>query len=182
MNSFGIFYLAGLKCCLFVHCIGALGGEEWIRYLTCSRNPWSQKKRMLGRSQRNVCWGVAEWNCQRTCSKMWVIFLSLAECSKFHGFVDLSYSVFVFCSRQPDIFFSVMSGSTWNNVLSDSQRQHLRQFLPQFPDNNISEQDSTINDLFNNRNFNFGNPLHLAQRLFRGVSSWGDCIPASTWC
>lgn len=75
-----------------------------------------------------------------------------------------------FGSQQPDIFFSVMSESTWNNVLSDSQRQHLRQFLPEFPDNNISEQDSTINDLFNNRNFNFGNPLHLAQRLFRGVS------------
>lgn len=69
--------------------------------------------------------------------------------------------------EDPDIFFSVMSESTWNDVLSDSQRQHLRQFLPQFPDNNISEQDSTINDLFNNRNFNFGNPLHLAQRLFR---------------
>lgn len=63
-----------------------------------------------------------------------------------------------------------MSESTWNEVLSDSQRQHLRQFLPQFPDSSIAEQDSTISDLFNNRNFNFGNPLHLAQKLFRGVS------------
>ncbi|XP_028278120.1 nuclear factor related to kappa-B-binding protein [Parambassis ranga] len=69
--------------------------------------------------------------------------------------------------EDPEIFFSVMSESTWSEVLSDSQRQHLRQFLPQFPDNNVVEQDSTISDLFNNRNFNFGNPLHLAQKLFR---------------
>lgn len=106
--------------------------------------------------------------------------LSVVECCKLPGvFVALAWPftltmLFIFYlyfgSQQPDIFFSVMSESTWNDVLSDSQRQHLRQFLPQFPDNNISEQDSTINDLFNNRNFNFGNPLHLAQRLFRGVS------------
>ncbi|XP_020778598.1 nuclear factor related to kappa-B-binding protein isoform X1 [Boleophthalmus pectinirostris] len=69
--------------------------------------------------------------------------------------------------EDPDIFFSVLSGSTWTEVLSDAQRQHLRQFLPQFPDQNISEQDRTISDLFSDRNFHFGNPLHLAQKLFR---------------
>ncbi|XP_034538934.1 nuclear factor related to kappa-B-binding protein isoform X2 [Notolabrus celidotus] len=69
--------------------------------------------------------------------------------------------------EDPDIFFSVMGESTWTDVLSESQRQHLRQFLPQFPDNNVVEQDSTITDLFNNKDFNFGNPLHLAQKLFR---------------
>uniref|UniRef100_A0A3P9LXK4 Nuclear factor related to kappa-B-binding protein n=1 Tax=Oryzias latipes TaxID=8090 RepID=A0A3P9LXK4_ORYLA len=69
--------------------------------------------------------------------------------------------------EDPDIFFSVLSKNTWNEVLTDSQRQHLRHFLPQFPDNNPEEQDSTIADLFNNRNFHFGNPLHLAQKLFR---------------
>lgn len=69
--------------------------------------------------------------------------------------------------EDPEIFFSVMSESTWNEVLTDNQRQHLRQFLPQFPDNDVEEQDRTISDLFNNRNFNFGNPLHLAQKLFR---------------
>ncbi|XP_023277341.1 nuclear factor related to kappa-B-binding protein [Seriola lalandi dorsalis] len=69
--------------------------------------------------------------------------------------------------EDPEIFFSVMSKSTWSEVLTDSQRQHLRQFLPQFPDNNVVEQDNTIGDLFNNKNFNFGNPLHLAQKLFR---------------
>ncbi|XP_061558669.1 nuclear factor related to kappa-B-binding protein isoform X1 [Phycodurus eques] len=69
--------------------------------------------------------------------------------------------------EDPEIFFSVVSESTWTEVLSDSQRQHLSQFLPQFPDNNKAEQGSAIDDLFNNRNFHFGNPLHLAQKLFR---------------
>ncbi|XP_077360742.1 nuclear factor related to kappa-B-binding protein [Festucalex cinctus] len=69
--------------------------------------------------------------------------------------------------EDPEIFFSVMSESTWTEVLSDSQRQHLSQFLPQFPNNNEAEQVSAVDDLFNNRNFHFGNPLHLAQKLFR---------------
>ncbi|KAK2879601.1 nuclear factor related to kappa-B-binding protein isoform X1 [Channa argus] len=69
--------------------------------------------------------------------------------------------------EDPEIFFSVMSESTWREVLSESQRKHLIQFLPQFPENNVVEQDITISDLFTNRNFHFGNPLHLAQKLFR---------------
>ncbi|KAM9332128.1 nuclear factor related to kappa-B-binding protein isoform 1-T4 [Pholidichthys leucotaenia] len=70
--------------------------------------------------------------------------------------------------EDPEIFFAVMSESTWNEVLSDSQRQHLQQFLPKFPEkHNAAEQDNAISDLFNNRNFHFGNPLHLAQKLFR---------------
>ncbi|KAL6470040.1 hypothetical protein MHYP_G00211590 [Metynnis hypsauchen] len=69
--------------------------------------------------------------------------------------------------EDPEIFFSVVSESTWSEVLTDAQRQHLRQLLPHFPENNISEQDKVISDLFNNQNFCFGNPLHLAQKLFR---------------
>ncbi|XP_066502154.1 nuclear factor related to kappa-B-binding protein [Hoplias malabaricus] len=69
--------------------------------------------------------------------------------------------------EDPEIFFSVMSESTWSEVLTDAQRQNLRQLLPQFPENNVSEQDGVISDLFNNQNFCFGNPLHLAQKLFR---------------
>ncbi|XP_017273657.1 nuclear factor related to kappa-B-binding protein isoform X1 [Kryptolebias marmoratus] len=69
--------------------------------------------------------------------------------------------------EDPEIFFSALSESTWDEVLTDSQKQHLRQFLPQFPENSVEEQDRTVSDLFNNRNFNFGNPLHLAQKLFR---------------
>ncbi|XP_076024742.1 nuclear factor related to kappa-B-binding protein [Genypterus blacodes] len=69
--------------------------------------------------------------------------------------------------EDPEIFFCVLSETTWTDVLSDSQRQHLRQFLPQFPEDNAAQQESTVTDLFNDRNLNFGNPLHLAQKLFR---------------
>uniref|UniRef100_A0A8C1WYS1 Nuclear factor related to kappa-B-binding protein n=1 Tax=Cyprinus carpio TaxID=7962 RepID=A0A8C1WYS1_CYPCA len=69
--------------------------------------------------------------------------------------------------EDPEIFFSVMSESTWTDVLTDAQRTHLCQLLPQFSENNISEQNSIISDLFNNQNFFFGNPLHIAQKLFR---------------
>ncbi|XP_016108288.1 nuclear factor related to kappa-B-binding protein-like [Sinocyclocheilus grahami] len=72
--------------------------------------------------------------------------------------------------EDPEIFFSVMSESTWTDVLTDAQRTHLCQLLPQFSENNISEQNSIISELFNNQNYFFGNPLHIAQKLFRGYS------------
>uniref|UniRef100_A0A8C7TXF3 Nuclear factor related to kappaB binding protein n=1 Tax=Oncorhynchus mykiss TaxID=8022 RepID=A0A8C7TXF3_ONCMY len=69
--------------------------------------------------------------------------------------------------EDPEIFFSVLSESTWSEVLTDDQRQHLRQLLPHFQEDNTCEQDSTISKLFNKQNFCFGNPLHLAQKLFQ---------------
>ncbi|XP_063059199.1 nuclear factor related to kappa-B-binding protein isoform X2 [Engraulis encrasicolus] len=69
--------------------------------------------------------------------------------------------------EDPEIFFSVLSESTWTDVLSEAQREHLSQFLPSFPEDNSSQQQRTVTSLFNNHNFSFGNPLHLAQKLFR---------------
>ncbi|XP_062393251.1 nuclear factor related to kappa-B-binding protein isoform X2 [Sardina pilchardus] len=71
--------------------------------------------------------------------------------------------------EDPEIFFSVLSEGTWSEVLTDAQREHLSQFLPRFPDDhdNTAEQERTVTSLFNNQNFCFGNPLHLAQKLFR---------------
>ncbi|XP_066567130.1 nuclear factor related to kappa-B-binding protein isoform X2 [Amia ocellicauda] len=69
--------------------------------------------------------------------------------------------------EDPDIFFSVLSESTWRGVLSEAQRQRLCQLLPQFPEDNAALQEGVIADLFGNQNFRFGNPLHLAQKLFR---------------
>ncbi|KAG7269706.1 hypothetical protein CRUP_021445 [Coryphaenoides rupestris] len=37
-----------------------------------------------------------------------------------------------------------MSKSTWTDVLSDAQRCHLRQFLPQFPEDNVAAQDGVV--------------------------------------
>ncbi|XP_061448735.1 nuclear factor related to kappa-B-binding protein [Rhineura floridana] len=69
--------------------------------------------------------------------------------------------------EDPEIFFEVVSLSTWQEVLTDSQREHLKKFLPHFPENNTEHQDNLILSLFNGENFRFGNPLHIAQKLFR---------------
>ncbi|KAL1781979.1 nuclear factor related to kappa-B-binding protein isoform X4 [Sigmodon hispidus] len=69
--------------------------------------------------------------------------------------------------EDPEIFFDVVSLSTWQEVLSDSQREHLQQFLPQFPTDNVEQQNELILALFSGENFRFGNPLHIAQKLFR---------------
>ncbi|XP_069038491.1 nuclear factor related to kappa-B-binding protein [Lepisosteus oculatus] len=69
--------------------------------------------------------------------------------------------------EDPEIFFSVVSDSTWHHVLTDAQRQRLRQLLPHFPEDSAALQDGVLADLFGNQNFRFGNPLHLAQKLFR---------------
>ncbi|XP_069326853.1 nuclear factor related to kappa-B-binding protein isoform X4 [Eulemur rufifrons] len=69
--------------------------------------------------------------------------------------------------EDPEIFFDVVSLSTWQEVLSDSQREHLQQFLPHFPEDGIEQQNELILALFSGENFRFGNPLHIAQKLFR---------------
>uniref|UniRef100_A0A4W3H1W3 Nuclear factor related to kappaB binding protein n=1 Tax=Callorhinchus milii TaxID=7868 RepID=A0A4W3H1W3_CALMI len=69
--------------------------------------------------------------------------------------------------EDPEIFFDVVSGSTWDEVLSESQREHLRKFLPHLPENEREQQNGIISDLFEGENFRFGNPLHIAQKLFR---------------
>ncbi|XP_062994929.1 nuclear factor related to kappa-B-binding protein isoform X2 [Elgaria multicarinata webbii] len=69
--------------------------------------------------------------------------------------------------EDPEIFFEVVSLSTWQEVLVDSQREHLKKFLPRFPENNTEHQNNLILSLFNGENFRFGNPLHIAQKLFR---------------
>ncbi|XP_069598460.1 nuclear factor related to kappa-B-binding protein [Ranitomeya imitator] len=69
--------------------------------------------------------------------------------------------------EDPELFFDVVSMDTWHNVLSDSQREHLRQFLPSFPENNSQQQEQALQTLFRGENVRFGNPLQTAQRLFR---------------
>ncbi|KAM4651392.1 nuclear factor related to kappa-B-binding protein isoform 2-T2 [Discoglossus pictus] len=69
--------------------------------------------------------------------------------------------------EDPELFFDVVSLDTWQNVLSDSQRQHLKQFLPSFPDNNTDQQEDIVKALFRGDTFRFGNPLQVAQKLFR---------------
>ncbi|KAM6234667.1 nuclear factor related to kappa-B-binding protein isoform 3-T3 [Spheniscus humboldti] len=69
--------------------------------------------------------------------------------------------------EDPEIFFEVVSLSTWQEVLTDAQQDHLKKFLPRFPENNREHQNKLISALFSGENFRFGNPLHIAQKLFR---------------
>ncbi|XP_059533172.1 nuclear factor related to kappa-B-binding protein isoform X2 [Myotis daubentonii] len=69
--------------------------------------------------------------------------------------------------EDPEIFFEVVSLSTWQEVLSDSQRAHLQQFLPHVPEDSAEQQNQLLLALFRGENFRFGNPLHIAQKLFR---------------
>ncbi|KAG8434699.1 hypothetical protein GDO86_012888 [Hymenochirus boettgeri] len=69
--------------------------------------------------------------------------------------------------EDPELFFDVVSLDTWQNILSDSQRKHLKQFLPSCPDDSPDQQEQIIQSLFRGENFRFGNPLHIAQKLFR---------------
>ncbi|NWX87776.1 NFRKB protein, partial [Nothoprocta pentlandii] len=69
--------------------------------------------------------------------------------------------------EDPEIFFEVVSLSTWQEVLTDAQQEHLKKFLPRFPENNREHQNKLISALFSGENFRFGNPLHIAQKLFR---------------
>ncbi|NWI38892.1 NFRKB protein, partial [Picathartes gymnocephalus] len=69
--------------------------------------------------------------------------------------------------EDPEIFFEVVSLSTWQEVLTDEQQEHLKKFLPHFPENNREHQNKLISALFSGENLRFGNPLHIAQKLFR---------------
>ncbi|XP_015271281.1 PREDICTED: nuclear factor related to kappa-B-binding protein [Gekko japonicus] len=80
--------------------------------------------------------------------------------------------------EDPEIFFEVISFSTWQEVLVDSQREHLKKFLPQLPENNAEHQNNLILSLFSGENFRFGNPLHIEQKLLRDLSSWIPNSPA----
>ncbi|NWI97244.1 NFRKB protein, partial [Pitta sordida] len=69
--------------------------------------------------------------------------------------------------EDPEIFFEVVSLSTWQEVLTEAQQEHLKKFLPHFPENNREHQNKLISALFAGENFRFGNPLQIAQKLFR---------------
>lgn len=61
------------------------------------------------------------------------------------------------CERK-DIFNEFFSIHTWN-LLSEVNKQHLKSFLPTFPDNDEHEKNVTLYKLFNNEVFRFTSPL-----------------------
>ncbi|KAG5682107.1 hypothetical protein PVAND_011486 [Polypedilum vanderplanki] len=59
-----------------------------------------------------------------------------------------------------EIFQELFSLSTWNS-LTPNEKEHLSNFLPQFPEHNEQERNNTINQLFSNKITRFGiSPLN----------------------
>lgn len=61
------------------------------------------------------------------------------------------------CERK-DIFDEFFSAHTWNS-LTDEQRQHLRKFLPAFPENDQQEKNVTLQRLFSGDMFRWADTL-----------------------
>jgi hypothetical protein len=59
-----------------------------------------------------------------------------------------------------NIFNQFFSVDTWNDLLPEEVKIGLLDLLPSFPDEDIDEKVKTIEMLFGNENFHFGNPLH----------------------
>lgn len=57
-----------------------------------------------------------------------------------------------------DVFQELLSPQTWNS-LSETHRQHLKRFLPKFPENDEQEKARTLQKLFNGEEFRFESPL-----------------------
>lgn len=53
------------------------------------------------------------------------------------------------------IFQELFSISTWNN-LTNEDKEHLKQYLPTFSEDSKKEQENTIQQLFSNKIFRFG--------------------------
>lgn len=62
------------------------------------------------------------------------------------------------CERK-DIFDEFFSAYTWNS-LTDEQRQHLRKFLPAFPENDQHEKNVTLQRLLNGQVFRYSQKTH----------------------
>lgn len=67
-----------------------------------------------------------------------------------------------------DVFKEFFSLDLWHSF-SEQQRQHLKNFLPSFPERDSEEKDSTLRMLFNRENVRFGNPLVEFQKQLRAA-------------
>lgn len=56
------------------------------------------------------------------------------------------------------VFKEFFSARMWNS-LTDASRQHLKQFLPSFPENDNTEKNVTLQKLFNCEQIGFSSPL-----------------------
>lgn len=57
------------------------------------------------------------------------------------------------------IFKEFFSHRTWHECFTEQQKQHLKGFLPTFPDSDEDEKEETLRQLFARENMRFGSPL-----------------------
>ncbi|XP_069681281.1 nuclear factor related to kappa-B-binding protein-like isoform X2 [Periplaneta americana] len=58
-----------------------------------------------------------------------------------------------------NIFKEFFSYRTWRECFTEQQRQHLKNFLPTFPEKDAQEKEETLQCLFARANMRFGSPL-----------------------
>ncbi|KAJ4431725.1 hypothetical protein ANN_20327 [Periplaneta americana] len=58
-----------------------------------------------------------------------------------------------------NIFKEFFSYRTWRECFTEQQRQHLKNFLPTFPEKDAQEKEETLQRLFARANMRFGSPL-----------------------
>ncbi|XP_074652281.1 uncharacterized protein LOC141906799 [Tubulanus polymorphus] len=81
-----------------------------------------------------------------------------------------------------NVFKEVLSKKTWDTVLTAEQRRHLEKFLPDFPENNESERNTTVKMLLNWENVKFGNPVQAMHANLRGGMYSPDIAKYSVLC
>ncbi|XP_064607968.1 nuclear factor related to kappa-B-binding protein-like isoform X2 [Liolophura sinensis] len=84
--------------------------------------------------------------------------------------------------EQGAVFREILSQETWSKELTDEQRQHLSQFLPDFPKGSEEDKEETLRMLFGGENFKFGNPLKQFQMKLREGFFAPDIAKYSALC
>ncbi|KAF2367770.1 NFRKB winged helix-like domain [Trinorchestia longiramus] len=61
----------------------------------------------------------------------------------------------------------IISPETWNNCLTEENREELMNYLPTFPENDLEEKTRTLEMFFMDVNFRYGTPLRQFHRLLQ---------------
>ncbi|XP_014666905.1 PREDICTED: nuclear factor related to kappa-B-binding protein-like [Priapulus caudatus] len=70
-------------------------------------------------------------------------------------------------AENASMLFDVLSLNTWENSLTDGNRQHLMKFLPDFQENDEEEKKDTVRRLFCLDEFKFSSPLRTFQETLK---------------
>ncbi|KAG8141501.1 hypothetical protein E2320_007119 [Naja naja] len=89
---------------------GSLVYERWTLWIICLLTHWNWGQ--LGKEMAPKLWRIACWD-------PYVL-----------AFLKIFWKMVHTVEQTPEIFFEVVSLSTWQDVLVDSQREHLKKFLP----------------------------------------------------